>query len=244
MKTYFILLFFIVAIFVACNKKPTANFTTDKTTYAAGETIHCTDISDNAYSWKWNAPNGQIYTTQNLDFVTDSNDAGGTKTFLLEVESKKGNIKNQTSKSITLKEGILSTDFFGVANGATKPDKKTCGSSNYGWWSINASNGMNNGFGLSLQIYFPGTNQPSIGSYSTISTTPNNLPSGSAKILITNYHGPDAIPQSDSYYSYSGNITVSQTNSGKTRVVFNNVSARHDNDTINTYFISGDITCH
>jgi len=52
MKNTANILFIVILILsiTSCTKQPEANFTTDKDTYFAGETIHCKGISDNAYS--------------------------------------------------------------------------------------------------------------------------------------------------------------------------------------------------
>jgi len=95
-----------------------------------------------------------------------------------------------------------------------------------------------------MDIYFHGSNAPSGGVYNIQSIAPQNLSSGASKIVLTHYSGPDAIPSSHDYNSFSGQVNISYTSTGKVRVVFNNVNARYDNDTTNVYHLSGDITCH
>ena len=136
-----VLLLASVLLIGSCQKEPTANFTTDKETYTAGETVHCKDASTNAHSWKWTMPDGKIYTTQNVDYTIDSNDLGGKKVFTIEVESKNGKKAGITLKSIRVKQYILPSDYFAVGSTSHKPDSITC-NSNGNNWVINAYRGL------------------------------------------------------------------------------------------------------
>ena len=242
MKQKYCSLFLLFIVFVSCRKIPTANFTTDKTAYNAGETIHCTDVSDNAYSWKWTAPNGNIYTTQNLDFVTDINEASDTKTFTLEVASKDGKKNSTISKSITINELILSSDYFSSDSGANNkiiPLTKSCGVNN-GNWVISASFSGTNVHGVSggsyLDIFLPTTSPPLASGTYSLQTNHTSLMTGQASISLKT--GDNDVGY-QTYNSNSGQLNVSITSTGKVRVVFNNIP------TAASYiFLSGDITCH
>jgi hypothetical protein len=230
-------LFFAILLLASCQKQPTASFTTDKETYQAGETIHCNDISNNAYRWTWTAPDGKIYTTRNLDWVTDSNDLGGTKTFTLEVASKNGKKNSTSSKSITLKELILSSDYFSFGSTVYKPTSKNCRASG-NHWEINAASqcncGLNRVDGAYLKIYLPNISAPTTsGTYTLISNSA--VTAGTAFVYIETVVGETFT----FYNSMSGQLSISITNNGRIHVTFNGVPTNHTG--VN---ISGDITCH
>jgi len=223
-------------LFVACRKEPvTARFTTDKDTYTAGETVHCTNLSTNADSWKWTAPDGTTYTTGDLDYTLDSTLLNTTKTFKLEVT---GHGDNSTySKSVSVKELILPTDYFSQGSTIYIPVTKAQKPSSGTYWKVTASDSYTSGpFCYNgLIILFYGTTPPLAGNYSCQSidpTAPNQVyvqvgaPTG---IECAGVHW---------YISTSGQLTVSYTGSGKLHVTFNNVPS-----TLGP-LISGDITCH
>jgi hypothetical protein len=233
----------IVSSFLAsCQKQPTASFTTNKETYNTGETIHCTDISNNAYSWTWTAPDGKIYTTRNLDWVTDSNDLGGTKTFTLEVTSKNGKKNSTSSKSVTVKELILLSDYFATdsnANYRILPITKSCEANN-GNWVISASYSGIDVHGVMggsyLNIYLSGITPPiSSGTY-TLQPNHTALTTGQASITIKSGDNDRGYK---TYTSISGQINISITSNGKVQAVFSNIPT-----SLSYIFLSGDITCH
>lgn len=98
------LLFITATIMVAvgCNKQPTADFTTDKTTYYAGETIHLTSSSTHASSYKWTMPDGQTSAAQNLDYSLSEYEPSGILTLKLQALSKKGNKTSDATKNISV----------------------------------------------------------------------------------------------------------------------------------------------
>ncbi len=222
-------------LFVACRKEAViAQFTTNKDTYAAGETVHCTNVSTNADSWKWTAPDGTTYTTRDLDYTLDSTLLNTTKTFKLEVT---GHGDNSTySKSINVKELILPTDYFSQGSTSYTPVRKSQGINSVYYWRVAASDGANGALCYNeLLVFFYGATSPAAGRYSCQSsdpTAPNQVyvqvgaPTG---IECANVHW---------YISASDSLDVSYTGSGKLRITFNNVHS-----TLGP-LISGDITCH
>jgi len=226
----------------ACQKQPNAAFTTDKTIYIAGETIHLKDASMDAYSWKWTTPDGKTYTSQNLDYTIDSNDLGGTETFKLEVASKKGEKTAFATKSLTVNQYILPSDYFAIGSIVIKPLEKSCGPNSGKYWVIGAdSNIYRPNFSTYLnfiEIWFPGIMPPSSGTY-LLQSNDKIIPSGKAYIQISK-GDPEFY---NSCISISGQLNITITKNGKIRAVFNNVSAKYGADTT-THTISGDITCH
>jgi hypothetical protein len=89
-------------LFSSCNKQPTADFTTDKTEYSAGDVVKLTNKSLDAKSYKWIFPDGQTSASPNVDYTLASNITPGVYSIKLEAISKKGNKKSEASKSITV----------------------------------------------------------------------------------------------------------------------------------------------
>lgn len=220
MKNNILLLFALLLILASCQKQPTANFNSDKTSYTAGDIIHLTDASQDAHSWKWTAPNGNIYTTQNLDYPLDSDDLGGSKTFTLEVASKNGKKTASISKAIKVNQYILSSDF---CSGIYKIEFKYNNVEN-GYWLLNAGRNYTSAGKYSgteqVTIYFGnGTAKPPIGTYQLV-TDKSLLTAGKAFI---NYYGGDVEVGFNNYNSLSGQIIVTQAYKGRITVSFNNV---------------------
>lgn len=217
-----------------CRKEPvTARFTTDKDTYSAGETVHCTNTSINARTLKWTAPDGTTYTSGNLDYTLDSATLSSTKTFTLEVT---GNGDNSTySKSVNIKELILQTDYFAVGNTTYIPTTKSC-EANSPYWIVTASPGYTSPCYNDVAIIFFGTFPPSAGNYA-LQSNYQTLTIGQAFIKIGAPTGIECAGV-NWYISTSGSLNVSYTGSGKLHITFSNIPS-----TLGP-LISGDITCH
>src|SRR5258706_12478387 len=137
MKSISLSLILLAGIFAitSCRKEAViAQFTTNKDTYAAGETVHCTNVSTNADSWKWTAPDGTTYTTRDLDYTLDSTLLNTTKTFKLEVTGHGENSTN--SKSVNVRELILPTDYFSHGNTLYTPVTKIQGPNIVLYWNV------------------------------------------------------------------------------------------------------------
>lgn len=230
LKTIFIGLS--VISIISCQKEPFANFTTDKDIYRPGETIHCTDVSNDAYSWNWTTPDGRTVRTQNFDYVIDINSPNVNKKITLEVSSKKGKKTSTCSKTVSVQQLILPTDYFSAGTTIYKPIYKFCGPNSNYYWKISATEGSGNCFNA-LLILFYGATPPLAGNYTLQPTDPTT--SGTAYVQVG---APTGIECAGVvwYESNSGQLTVSYTN-GKMRVVFNNIPT-------NSVNISGDITCN
>lgn len=239
MKTMkFILIGIIISIMIpSCDKEPTANFTTEKDTCYAGQSIHLTNTSINAESWKWTMPNGQVITTNNIDYLVDSMDLGGTsKTFTLEV--KNGSKTSSIAKSVYVSQPIYSSDFYSYDSLSFKPDIKyslqlTPGTSN---WSMIA---YKHAVLPCLILEFYGHNPPAIaGTYTLRDTIPNAPFQARAEIYMSNnvdlFHYVVAL---------SGQMNLNVTSDGKMHAVFTNVSSQENRGTFQyTATMSADIT--
>jgi PKD repeat protein len=216
-----------------------ADFTTDKTEYTAGETIHFTNTSENGDSYLWTDPNGKTFTTENLDYTIDINEHSGIKTFKLDVFSKNKKKTSTVLKNINFKQGILPTDFWSIKINSTEypfvPVFKKSFVENSMWFiSCKAAEAFNT---PTIQIYLP-TNSAPLTSTTYNLRADKNLLANEAYIEIHLEHEPYLF-----YFSQSGQLNISITNNGSVRVTFNNVPAKWSNNNLNNYNISGDITC-
>jgi hypothetical protein len=122
MKNVIPILIFIIVI-SACQKQPAATFTTDKTEYYAGDTIHLTNTSENGHSYIWTMPNGSTQTTENAFYVVDTSVLYEKLTFQLEAISK-----HQRKKTIVTKQVLavikpkLDNNTFSYGNKILKCD--------------------------------------------------------------------------------------------------------------------------
>ncbi|MBA3986732.1 MAG: hypothetical protein H0X63_09225 [Flavobacteriales bacterium] len=91
-----------VFTFSSCTKQPTANFTTDKDTYTAGETIKCTNTSTNGTTYLWTF-DSKTYTEKDPSIVIPASANDQTVSLKLIATSKNGKKTDETSKSITIK---------------------------------------------------------------------------------------------------------------------------------------------
>jgi len=107
-----LIFFFSLICLISCNKQPTSEFETDKTSYTAGDVVKLTNRSIDARSYKWTMPDGQTSSSQNVDYTISQNEPDGTLTFKLEAISKKGNKKSESSKSVTVKAAAGSAMFW------------------------------------------------------------------------------------------------------------------------------------
>jgi hypothetical protein len=103
MKKIIVYLLFVIAASVACQKQPTADFSTDTTVYSAGDTIKLKNTSLDAYKYKWTMPDGQTSNATNVNYSTPESLGDGTLTFTLEALSKNGKKTDQATKAVQIK---------------------------------------------------------------------------------------------------------------------------------------------
>ena len=97
----FICFGFLSIVSLSCVKQPIADFSTNKTTYTAGDTVFFTNKCKNAVNYKWTMPDGQTSTSGSLSFYTiNSERLNGTLSFTLEALSKNKNKSDQITKTI------------------------------------------------------------------------------------------------------------------------------------------------
>jgi hypothetical protein len=91
----------VLIICFSCQKQPKASFSTDKTSYIAGETIHLKNESVNAHSYSWTLPDGQSSSTD-IDYVIAGNEPTGTKLFKLKALSKNGKKFDECEQTVSI----------------------------------------------------------------------------------------------------------------------------------------------
>ena len=176
----------IIFIIAGCSKEPKASFAFDKGAYNLGETMHLTNTSTDANSYKWTLPDGTTLTSQNIDYQIDTNMAFGYKTFSLEATSKDGKksssitnaalvsvISDLPNNSITFGDGyIFYQSNWSVYVGAAS-------SGNYYKISCHVMDGI--GF-YSEVIYLKGPAAPSTCGYYTFQADTTTLKDGVAAL--------------------------------------------------------------
>ena len=102
----------LIFLISSCNKKPDADFSTDKTTYTAGETVILTNKSIDAKSYKWTMPDGQSSTSANLEYKLNNSLPDGTLTFKLQAFSKNDKKTSEVSRIVTIKAATGKVTFW------------------------------------------------------------------------------------------------------------------------------------
>ncbi|MBC7411014.1 MAG: hypothetical protein H7331_00980 [Bacteroidia bacterium] len=92
-----------VMLITACQKQPSAEFTTDKTNYVGGDVIQLTNLSVDASKYKWTLADGQTSTSANVDYKTGEDWVNGNLTFKLVATSKNGKKSSEASKTVSIK---------------------------------------------------------------------------------------------------------------------------------------------
>jgi len=239
MKKYFLFLFALL-LFAACQKQPTANFNTDKTLYYPDETIHLTDASTKAHHWLWTLPDGSTSNSQNVDFVIDTNNIGGSYSISLKAASKNGNRTSTITKSIEISQKIYASDFISIADSNNispsyfMPTRKKIvvnGNNSYIYLQRDASVGPC-GYD-EIYLYLP--RQPSsLGN--SVDSFRNNKPSVQITFCVLwenkQSFGSDA---GTIYYATSGNRLNTQ---------FNNARASSGNGSLKNLRLNGNLTVH
>lgn len=110
-----ILLLAAMAIFSACTKQPTANFTTDKQNYTGGETITLTNQSTDADHYLWNISDGQTASSINLTYNT-SLTTSGELSFTLSAYSANDKKVDFMTKTVNITPTAGSATFW-IENG-------------------------------------------------------------------------------------------------------------------------------
>jgi methionine-rich copper-binding protein CopC len=119
-KNFGILVVCLGTLFIGCNKQPSADFSTDKTEYTAGDVVKCTNKSLSSKSCKWTFPDGQTSASTNVNYTLDENTPAGVYSIKLQAISKKGNKTSDATKSFTVKDAMGQLTVW-TSNSAVNP---------------------------------------------------------------------------------------------------------------------------
>jgi outer membrane lipoprotein-sorting protein len=103
MKKIFSLLFLVVVFLSSCQRQPSADFTTDKYNYIAGDVVILTNTSIDGSKFKWTLPDGQTSGAENLDYNLSETQQDATLTFTLEAISNNGKKSDVATKLVSVK---------------------------------------------------------------------------------------------------------------------------------------------
>jgi PKD repeat protein len=230
----------IVIVFASCQKQPTANFNTDKSIYYAGETVHLTDASTNAHHWQWTMPNGTTnINSKNADYTIPADDLGGIETFNLKVTSRYNSLNSSISKSVTVSQPILGSDFViysPLSTSINLEEKYSISSANY--WRVRVGNHGNH-YSSFVDIYF--STKPISTQVYTLQSNFNSLAQNEACI---NWNYDDGLEVQFHKYSKYGSINIGVNGNGKISVNFNSIKIMYLDDTTRYSYLNGNITCH
>ncbi len=114
MKTITILSITTLLLFATCTKPlPVATFTTDKTSYTDGDTIHVTNYSVNADNFIWTVTgSASQLTTKNIDIPAPT-----PGTYTIKLTAGNGSKNDELSKDVVVNKATGFVMFY-----ATKPD--------------------------------------------------------------------------------------------------------------------------
>jgi len=220
--------------YTACQKKPEASFTTDKTEYYAGDTIHLISTSQNAHSYIWTTPDGSIFTTQNTDYIVNANTLYDSLQFKIEVFSKNKKKSNSVSKYIlaTIKPKLIDNKFTtGVKalNAIYQPIKYSNNKTTV--YATSLDGGPTK---LSIAIYFRGNLSSLKSSVYTLQPDTNLInTTNSCIIFSTQDYDCNQIPCPINYnYSLSGKLVL-KVEGDYLHLIFNEINMGNFNLTGN-----------
>lgn len=121
MKNITLALLSMSVLIASCSKQPVANFTTDKDTYTAGESIVCSNTSENAvvYDWEYlSASSGQTITEQiigdhdSIKIETTNAYGNGEFEIKLTVTNEKRDNTDEVTKTVNIIAATGSVTFY------------------------------------------------------------------------------------------------------------------------------------
>lgn len=234
MKTkLYILIFLLVQITISCNKKPSANFTTDKVEYIAGETVQFDNKSERGNDFVWTMPDGQTITTREAQYTIGSDMGFSTINFNLEAFSK--HHKKNDSKSVSVE--VIPHSFINLVGNTIicnhviyqhDYQNNLIGFNVYNDNNVDAPTCYQEEF----WVLFKGNQFPLPGTYSLV-PYPYSVALQNNEAVITFSKGPCEMPYE--VHSVSGQLIVDIVN-GRLHITFTNVPTQ---DT--TVFLSGEV---
>ena len=223
-------------LFSSCQRQPTANFTTDKTEYQAGDTVHLKNNSEHGKHFIWTMPDGSTQTNTDATYIIPDTTLYSNFTFKLQALS--GREKKSDEKSVTVLgmiRPIREMDSFSIGSSIYK----NAGASYYNYynyWTVGGSLQFGAGYGAGSNIYLSGQYQTSKSGVYTLQGNYTNL-NGKQAYMTTGTRCYDCIPlgsQDHWYRPISGKIVmiITYTDSAKinakVRIIYNDIEAFKD----------------
>ena len=236
-------------LFAACQRQPTANFTTDKTEYQAGDTVHLKNSSEYGKHFIWTMPDGSTQTTTDATYIIPDTTLYSNFTFKLQALSSKE--KKSNEKSVTVLGMIRpkrEKDSFSIGNIIYK---NMGGAEHYNQtdtWDLISWQHYSSGFSSGVRIIFASNYQNVKSGIYELQPTNNNL-TGNEAYLVSSYGCSDCIPQGSQNHIYiprTGKIVMTieylddAKINAKINVIYNDIEASVDS-TNTTIKISGNI---
>ena len=225
MKRITLQLVFLVLL-ASCQRQPTANFTTDKTEYQAGDTVHLKNTSEHGKHYIWTMPDGSTQTTTDATYIIPDTTLYSNFTFKLEALSRREKKTNSYSKNIlaTIKPKLSGNSFkidnnlfvYGYPSIVDSADKTIIYAYDIEYGTI---------FRITIILPFNISNINSGAYMLQKNLSPNNINSTHV-IYGSKPQDCDGIPHC-SFYSDTcyGNIVVINK-MGKIQVLFNNIQSK------------------
>ncbi len=223
----------IILTITGCASDPKASFISDKGAYNKGETIHLTNTSSDAYSYIWTMPDGSTLTSQNADYMIDTNQSFGNRTFTLQVFSKNGKKSNSVSNSIPVEIVAIIKDSaieWGTAINTKSPinDLYIYSFSNGNNWILEFYNFdyISELWEVTADVILPDSHPPTSSGYYSLQSDSSNLSNNSASVFMHSGN-PDMGFIGQNCKSLSGTLAI-YVNNGHIQAVYNNIDAKQD----------------
>lgn len=236
------LLFFLCSFFTyGCTKdkklqqiesEQIASFTIDRNVCTAGDIIHLKNTSSEFKTLQWLDSKRTTYSSDNLDFMTDSTGLDMIQDFYLSVVFKNGQTSSAT-KTVTIKEGILMGDFFKDSILTYRPTTENIGVKGK-HWVINASHIDSENSRSDIMILFADTLRLKTGGLFSLKSDTSYITSGEASITYSQH---SFNPHSMDFYfvnaiSTGGHLGVSIGINGRVYCTFNDIPFLFHSDNV------------
>lgn len=225
-----------LALLSGCKKEPEASFSSDKSFYYTGETIHLKNESVDAKSYRWDFPDGSSSTEKDADYTVNSDFYGAPVRIVLNAYRKNGKKTSTASKTFFFSQPVYPGDHYQVYGKSCKPFTKYCATGN-GAYRLTLGEGYRDPAALTynLTILFLENGRPGPGAYSMSQVRLD---------VVSEYGAGNAIKRASNLRDGEEMVIVSQTTEGKLQVKFDSI--RISDSPIRSYddhydYISGNI---
>lgn len=218
------------------------SFSSEKSEYFAGETIHWINTSINGESFLWTDPEGKTYHTIDLNYLSDSDAILEMNYFSLDVLFKNG-ITSRAIQSVLIKEVISNSEYFTDSIRIYKPKTKFCYVKGDHWVITQGFDSIISGihyYSHYWSLYLPGSSVKRAGGLFELHEDTNNLAPNQACIIFDSQSEELTSEKWSSKYatSFSGQLNITISKSGKMYCDFSNIFAICKNQ----YWFDGNLT--